>query len=328
MTSKRKVNLEARKREVRKIHDGSIALEDAIGTGPSPPGEHGDSIQIGRKWNNCSGPAVSMVGDLPRDALIQYVYVGGGNDENVGAAENQICSVNLEKTPGLIPDTRKVDLEIQRFHQSDRAELISGDRRNVSTNMADSAEDEIEIQDGPPRGTQKEDVTNLIESRKPRKAIRQEVEGRKSYRDISDSRLRSKTALHASPASRVRANPLVRSKGRKGGISKSRIRRDNMKSIQRSKVSKSCERSGGSSSVSPKMGLGSSANVTKELTNGREDDSDESTSYAEYLAWKASKETKGNTNASMAQTRRKKNTKVQRSNDCSKGELDLSEDTL
>ena len=42
LTSKRKVNCEAREREVRKVHDCSITLEDAIGTGRSPPGERGD----------------------------------------------------------------------------------------------------------------------------------------------------------------------------------------------------------------------------------------------------------------------------------------------
>ena len=129
-------------------------------------------------------------------------------------------------------------------------------------------------------------------------------------------------------APRGPANPLVRSKGRNGGISKSRVRQGNTKSIQRSKESQSCERSGAPSSVSPKMDLGSSANVTKKVSNGGEDDGDESTSYAEYLAWKASKKTKGYRNASKSQTRRKKNAKVHRSKDRSKGELDLSEDTV
>ena len=120
-----------------------------------------------------------MVRDLPRDALIQYVCIGGLHDDKVGAAEQQICSVNLEKTPGLIPDTRNVDREIQRFHHSDGVEQISGDRRNLSENMAEAGEGEIKIQDGPTRGSPKDNDTKLIESSKPRKAIRPEAEKRK-----------------------------------------------------------------------------------------------------------------------------------------------------
>ena len=165
---------------------------------------------------------MSVVRDLPRDSLIQYPSDGGVDDDKVGAAEKQIRSVNLEKTPVSISDTRSVDLGIQGFHQIDCVELISEDRRDVSANMAEAAEDEIWIQDCPTRGTPKDDFMNPIAS-KPRKAIRPEVEGGELIQRYIRWPYRFENCATCISRFSRTSKPPVRSKGRNGGVSKSRV---------------------------------------------------------------------------------------------------------
>ena len=102
----------------------------------------------------------------------------------------------------------------------------------------------------------------------------------------------AKASIHASLASHVRATPLVRGKGKKGDISKSRVHRDRVRGTQRNNGSNYIDRAAGQSSASPKKKHSSSATRAKKASKNHEEDG-ERTSFAEYISWKASQKEKG-----------------------------------
>ena len=79
LTSKRKVCFGAIKRGAGKRREDSIILEPLGGSSPESPVACGDStnidgsVNIEREWNTRNGKAVSVIDDLPRDVVHQYM---------------------------------------------------------------------------------------------------------------------------------------------------------------------------------------------------------------------------------------------------------------